>query len=60
LYLNRICHVQGTPSSAIKRSLLEFSFHQKSTIKEHLIIEIERHKYTEDYINLTKYFYLKM
>ena len=60
LYLNRICHVQGNPSSAIKRSLLEFSFHQKSTIKEHLIIEIERHQYTEDYINLTKYFYLKM
>jgi tRNA1Val (adenine37-N6)-methyltransferase len=60
LLLNKVCHVQGNPSSEIKRSLLEFSFHQTEIIKEHLIIEIERHQYTEDYINLTKEFYLKM
>ena len=28
--------------------------------KEELIIETQRHQYTEDYINLTKDFYLKM
>jgi tRNA1Val (adenine37-N6)-methyltransferase len=60
LFLNKVCHVQGNPSSEIKRSLLEFSFHQTEIIKEHLIIEIKRHQYTEDYINLTKEFYLKM
>ncbi|MFK8058610.1 MAG: tRNA1(Val) (adenine(37)-N6)-methyltransferase [Polaribacter sp.] len=60
LFVNRICRVQGNLSSEIKRSLLEFSFHQKGIEETHLIIEIERHKYTEDYINLTKKFYLKM
>jgi len=60
LFLNKVCHVQGSITSAIKRSLLTFSFHQTAIKKEHLIIEIKRHKYTEDYINLTKDFYLKM
>jgi len=60
LFLNKICHVQGNPSSEIKRSLLSFSFHQKTIKKEHLIIETTRHKYTKEYINLTKDFYLKM
>ena len=60
LILNRCCHVQGNLSSNVKRSLLEFSFHSKEIIKEHLIIEKGRHLYTEDYINLTKDFYLKM
>lgn len=60
LFLNRSCHVQGNKSSEIKRSLLEFSFHSSEIQKEHLIIETERHKYTAEYINLTKDFYLKM
>ncbi|WP_439132606.1 tRNA1(Val) (adenine(37)-N6)-methyltransferase [Polaribacter sp.] len=60
LFLNRVCHVQGNSNSPIKRSLLEFSFHQKEIVKEHLIIEKERHQYTKAYINLTKDFYLKM
>ena len=60
LFLNRVCHVKGNPSSAFKRSLLEFSFEDKKLIKENLTIEIKRHQYTEEYINLTKDFYLKM
>lgn len=60
LFFNRVCHVQGNPTSEIKRSLMEFSFHHLEIKKEHLIIEIERHQYTESYINLTKDFYLKM
>ncbi|APZ46343.1 tRNA (adenine-N(6)-)-methyltransferase [Polaribacter reichenbachii] len=60
LFLNRVCQVQGNPTSEIKRSLLEFSFDDIDIKKEHLIIEIERHQYTEDYNNLTKDFYLKM
>tara|TARA_B100000809_G_C14983362_1_gene475382 strand:- start:203 stop:922 length:720 start_codon:yes stop_codon:yes gene_type:complete len=60
LFLNKICHVQGNPSSEIKRGLLSFSFHQTTIKKEHLIIETTRHNYTKEYINLTKDFYLKM
>jgi tRNA1Val (adenine37-N6)-methyltransferase len=60
LFLNKSCRVQGNKTTEIKRSLLEFSFQQTVIHKTHLIIEIERHVYTEDYINLTKDFYLKM
>ena len=59
LFLNRVCRVQGNPSSAIKRTLLEFSFHQTILKEAHLIIETSRHKYTDHYINLTKDFYIK-
>ncbi len=60
LFLNSICHVRGTPTSEIKRSLLQFSLHPKERIETTLTIEISRHQYTQDYINLTKDFYLKM
>ncbi|MEN3323294.1 methyltransferase [Mariniflexile soesokkakense] len=60
LFSNRILHVKGNPTSEIKRSLIEFSFTENPIIKDTLIIETERHDYTEDYINLTKDFYLKM
>lgn len=60
LFPNRILHVKGNPDSEIKRSLLEFSFTESATKTSQLVIETERHQYTEDYINLTKDFYLKM
>ncbi|MDO5970123.1 methyltransferase [Flavivirga aquimarina] len=68
LFPNRILRVKGSPTSEIKRSLIEFSFlkngaeqGQNSNIKiDNLTIEVSRHQYTEDYINLTKDFYLKM
>ncbi|MFS4484324.1 tRNA1(Val) (adenine(37)-N6)-methyltransferase [Hyunsoonleella sp. 2307UL5-6] len=60
LFPNRILHVKGNPTSAIKRSLIEFSYHKNDTIIKELIIETERHKYTKEYIELTKDFYLKM
>ncbi|MFB9056631.1 tRNA1(Val) (adenine(37)-N6)-methyltransferase [Mariniflexile ostreae] len=61
----RILHVKGTPSSEVKRSLIEFTFQnsdiaQKEVLTEQLIIETARHQYTEAYINLTQGFYLKM
>jgi tRNA1Val (adenine37-N6)-methyltransferase len=60
LFLNAICRVKGTENSEIKRSLMTFSF-SDTTIEEFLIvIENSRHVYSEDYINLTKDFYLKM
>lgn len=60
LYPNKILHVKGNLTSKIKRSLIEFSFLESDIKISELIIEIERHKYTEDYIALTKDFYLKM
>ncbi|WP_299225522.1 methyltransferase [uncultured Psychroserpens sp.] len=60
LYPKRITHVRGKISSEIKRSLIEFSFIKTNTKISELIIETARHQYTEDYINLTKDFYLKM
>lgn len=60
LYVNRICHVKGSETSTVKRSLLEFSFHESAIDIQELIIETERHKYTEAYVSLTKEFYLKM
>lgn len=60
LFPNRNLHVKGNPDSVIKRSLLEFSFKENETETSELIIETRRHQYTEDYINLTKDFYLKM
>ncbi len=60
LYPNHILHVQGTPASEVKRSLISFSFENKPLKTDTLIIETSRHQYTEDYINLTKDFYQKM
>jgi tRNA1Val (adenine37-N6)-methyltransferase len=61
LYPFKITRVKGTPATEIKRSLLAFSFVKKRKIEEtELIIETSRHHYTEDYIALTKEFYLKM
>lgn len=60
LHLQKSCRVQGNEKSEIKRSLLHFSTKRTEPKFESLIIEIERHKYTTDYINLVKDFYLKM
>lgn len=60
LYPTRITHVQGTPETAVKRSLIEIQLKKTETTIEKLIIESERHQYTEEYVNLTKDFYLKM
>jgi tRNA1Val (adenine37-N6)-methyltransferase len=60
LFVNKKLHLKGTPTSDIKRSLLEFSFHESDIKTNELIIETARHQYTQDYINLTKDFYLKM
>lgn len=61
LFPLRITRVKGTPTSEIKRSLLAFSFAEIADFPtDELIIETARHQYTEDYIALTKDFYLKM
>ena len=60
LFPNQILRITGTPESEIKRSLIEFSFIKSELKIENLTIEISRHNYTKEYINLTKDFYLKM
>ena len=61
LYPFKITRVKGTATSEIKRSLIAFSRNPRSEIEtDELIIEITRHEYTEEYISLTKDFYLKM
>ena len=60
LYPNRICRVKGTEESPVKRSLLQLSKKENAPEISELIIEINRHVYTDDYINLVKDFYLKM
>lgn len=60
LFPGRITRVRGNIHSEIKRSLLELSFNQKETAISELIIEKERHQYTDEYKNLTKDFYLKL
>lgn len=59
LYPQRITRVKGNHTAKTKRSLLELTFQQtnKNQISE-LVIEIERHQYTEEYQNLVKDFYL--
>lgn len=61
LYPVKITRVKGTPTSEIKRSLLAFSRNKIAEIEvDELVIEIDRHIYTPEYIELTKDFYLKM
>lgn len=61
LYPFKITRVKGTPTTEIKRSLLAFSrFENKSILIDELVIETARHKYTPEYVELTKDFYLKM
>jgi len=40
--------------------MLDFSFYQKELEETTLVIEKDRHIYTQEYVNLTKDFYLKM
>jgi len=61
LFPMKITRVKGTPTTEIKRTLLAFSRNTTENFPvDELIIEIGRHEYTPEYINLTKDFYLKM
>lgn len=60
LFPLKITHVKGTPTSEIKRSLLAFCRMEQTPLIDELVIEVSRHNYTLEYIDLTKEFYLKM
>ncbi len=61
LFPIKITRVKGSPASPIVRSLLAFKRFEMSVLTfDELVIEINRHEYTNEYIELTKDFYLKM
>ena len=60
LFPLKITRVKGTPTSEIIRSLLAFCRMEQTPLIDELVIEISRHNYTPEYIELTKDFYLKM
>ena len=60
LFPLKITRVKGTSTSEIKRSLLAFCRMEQTPLIDELVIEISRHNYTREYIELTKDFYLKM
>ena len=60
LFPLKITRVKGNPNAEIKRSLLAFTRLQQQPLINELTIEIERHNYTPEYIELTKNFYLNM
>lgn len=57
---SRITRVRGNLTSGPVRSLMEFSHETTDPIVSELIIETERHRYTPEYIDLTRDFYVKM
>jgi tRNA1Val (adenine37-N6)-methyltransferase len=61
LFPVKVTRVKGTHNTLVVRSLLAFKRYELSVLEaDELVIEINRHEYTDDYINLTKEFYLKM
>lgn len=60
LYPTRHTEVITRPGLPPKRSLMEFQKTKKAYVANKLTIELERHVYSEDYISLTKDFFLKM
>ena len=60
LFLNKICFVKGHQNAKIKRILVKITGMPSKLEEQHLIIEKSRHVYTDDYIRLTRDFYLKM
>lgn len=61
LFPVKVTRVKGTPNTEIKRSLLAFKRYELPVlVADELVIEINRHDYTDAYIELTKDFYLKM
>lgn len=60
LYIQRKTLVHTKPGAAPKRVLLALSRKICAYDTKHLVVELERHVYSKDYIDLTKDFYLNM
>lgn len=57
---SKITRVKGNKSVPIKRSLIQFQFTVDRLEENELVLEKERHVYTEEYTKLVKDFYLKL
>jgi len=60
LFLNKTLNIKGNIKTKIKRVLMEFSFQETELDENTLAIEIFRHVYTDDYLDLVQDFYFKM
>lgn len=60
LYPSRQLFVITKPGANSKRTLINFTKEKQVCQKEELLTEISRHKYSQEYIDLTKAFYLKL
>ncbi len=61
LHLRRRTLVRTKPGAIPKRVLLSFGLSSEiATVEDELVIELERHVYSEEYIALTREFYLRM
>jgi len=62
LSLSKITRTKGNKNAPIKRSLLQLSFQNKKDIlqEDMMILEKERHVYTDQYKEMVKDFYLKL
>lgn len=60
LQLSRQTLIHTKPDAEPKRVLLSFKFSSDEYVTDDLTIELSRHVYSEEYIALTKDFYLKM
>lgn len=60
LYAVRQLNVVTKPGGTPKRVLITFSFNNQECIIESLLTEIARHQYSEEYIALTREYYLNL
>lgn len=60
LFLRRQTWVHTKPEAAPKRVLMEFGRTLVECESGHLVVELERHQYSPEYIALTRSFYLQM
>ena len=60
LYAVRQLHVITKPGGVSKRTLITFSFSVQECVVEELLTELARHQYSEEYIALTREYYLNM
>ncbi len=58
LYPSHITYILPTPEKPAKRYLIKFMTKPEILFEDKLIIELSRHKYSKEYIELTKDFYL--
>ena len=58
LFCNKIIRVKPLPSSPVKRMLMEFAADKGGLNQSFLTIERERHRYTDEYKELTADYYL--